>query len=272
MATKQIYDHIDRPYDHSLPRKQDETNLSNGGVEDKPVKSSGSMGDVWIKTFIRSDNWKPKKVGFYIDGQTGYAEFTNVFVSGEIDNGLLNIVGNDITIYDESTSGDPIVGNSGSIIFVRDVGVERKEFIMQGRASLNGNDNDFVFELFPTDNAYGRNYIFIGRDGNVGSNKNKDTSALVFGANIDQEMAMNDLRIECKYDSVSASWGVIVLEDMTGLPLGVFGVEERTWDAGGGTVNLVYGIDKSYQRITGTAALGASWVIQGSGTPTAGST
>lgn len=57
---------------------------ANGNVEKQPVKSDGAIGDVWIRNFIRSIDWKPKKVGFYIDGLTGYAEFTNVFVSGHI--------------------------------------------------------------------------------------------------------------------------------------------------------------------------------------------
>jgi hypothetical protein len=57
---------------------------SGGSVETMPVKSDGALSDIWIKNFIRSENWKPKTVGFYIDGGTGYAEFTNVFVSGEI--------------------------------------------------------------------------------------------------------------------------------------------------------------------------------------------
>ena len=61
-----------------------EDSANNGSVETQPVKSDGGMADVWIRNFIKSDNWKPKKVGFYIDGQTGYAEFTNVYVSGDI--------------------------------------------------------------------------------------------------------------------------------------------------------------------------------------------
>jgi len=56
----------------------------NGSVETMPVKTSGAIGDIWIKNFIRSENWKPRKNGFAIDGQTGRAEFTNVYVSGEI--------------------------------------------------------------------------------------------------------------------------------------------------------------------------------------------
>lgn len=57
---------------------------TNGSVEQMPVKSEGAMSDLWIDKFIRSSNWQPKSVGFYIDGQTGYAEFSNVFVSGNI--------------------------------------------------------------------------------------------------------------------------------------------------------------------------------------------
>ena len=57
----------------------------NGNVQQMPVRDDGGIGDLWIKTFIKSVNWKPKKVGFYIDGGTGYAEFTNVFVSGNIE-------------------------------------------------------------------------------------------------------------------------------------------------------------------------------------------
>jgi len=57
----------------------------NGNVQQMPVKDDGGLGDIWIKSFIKSINWKPKSVGFYIDGGTGYAEFTNVFVSGNIE-------------------------------------------------------------------------------------------------------------------------------------------------------------------------------------------
>ena len=58
--------------------------IDNGSVEKMPVKSDAGMADLWITNLLRSTNWKPKKVGFLIDGQTGYAEFTNVYVSGNI--------------------------------------------------------------------------------------------------------------------------------------------------------------------------------------------
>lgn len=105
--TNRNYEEIYRPYDSYLQRSvtvdessdttQSEadttdstttnaggTSGDNGSVESQPVKSSGAMGDLWITNVIRSTNWKPKKVGFYIDGQTGYAEFSDVYVGGTI--------------------------------------------------------------------------------------------------------------------------------------------------------------------------------------------
>lgn len=99
------YDTISHPYNIYLGRIDPPTDVSvngvtgnidrlkpldpppktNGNVEVQPVKSSGGIGDVWIKNFIRSENWSPKNNGFYIDGQTGYAEFMNVYVSGKIE-------------------------------------------------------------------------------------------------------------------------------------------------------------------------------------------
>src|SRR3990167_6500629 len=80
--TNRNYTEIDYPYNSFLERSP--TNIDNGSVMSQPVKSDGDIGDVWIKNFIRSENWKPKSVGFYINGQTGYAEFSNVFVTGNI--------------------------------------------------------------------------------------------------------------------------------------------------------------------------------------------
>jgi len=94
----------------------------------------------------------------------------------------------------------------------------------------------------------------------------------VFGVNIDQEMALNDLRIECKYDTTASAWRVSIMEDISELPLGVPGVETTGLLAAGSTNNLVYGINKNIQRYTttGTITLAAGITIQGTGTPTTG--
>ena len=101
------YSTINNPYDNLLARESDgavavapnESNIaenqsaapeassdvgSGGSVETTAVKSSGTLSDTWINTFLRSTNWQPKKSGFTIDGQTGYAEFANVFITGGI--------------------------------------------------------------------------------------------------------------------------------------------------------------------------------------------
>lgn len=101
------YSTIENPYDNQLARNSDgsipvapenqqalgspdSTSLNSGAggaggsVETAAVKSSGTLSDTWINTFLRSTNWQPKKAGFTIDGQTGYAEFANVFISGAI--------------------------------------------------------------------------------------------------------------------------------------------------------------------------------------------
>jgi len=111
IETNRNYSEIARPYNNALERsllsdekslldvgstpepeskKEDNkstqsSDVGNGSVETMPVKTDGAIGDVWIKNFIRSVNWKPKKVGFAIDGQTGKAEFTGVYISGEIE-------------------------------------------------------------------------------------------------------------------------------------------------------------------------------------------
>ena len=82
---------------------------SNGSVEVMSVKSDGALNNVWIDNFIRSKNWKPKRVGFNIDGETGKAEFTNVYISGEIQalSGLIGgftIGDTDLSVVDENNT------------------------------------------------------------------------------------------------------------------------------------------------------------------------
>ena len=123
MAKDLNYQTIDRPFNVYLQRptgdisdvsRTQETNsstygqsaisLSGAGIggqaaqqggqaSTQTVKDGSAMGDIWIRTFIRSESWKPKSVGFYIDGQTGYAEFSNIYVSGVIESAQGSIGG-----------------------------------------------------------------------------------------------------------------------------------------------------------------------------------
>lgn len=82
------YENIDIPYNTYLSRGDittPEGSLdSSNGTKEEEIKSGDSLNDLWIRNFIRSENWSPKKKGFSIDGLTGYAEFMNVFISGNI--------------------------------------------------------------------------------------------------------------------------------------------------------------------------------------------
>lgn len=117
IETNRTYEEIDQPYNTYLERSDQSVN--NGSVETQPVKSDGAMADVWIKNFIRSENWKPKSVGFYIDGQTGYAEFMNVFVSGDIQAVTGTIGGFTIGATDLSATsgGNTTILSSGATAF-----------------------------------------------------------------------------------------------------------------------------------------------------------
>ena len=91
----------------------------NGNVETQAVKNDGSIGDVWIKNFIRSENWQPKTAGFYIDGQTGKAEFSNVYVSGNIQ-ALTGLIGGftiGATNLSATSGGNTTIVSSGSVAF-----------------------------------------------------------------------------------------------------------------------------------------------------------
>ena len=91
---RDTYEYISQPYDDQLNRDEGDLNLDTAGSSaigssslsgnKEVVKDSSQFSDLWIENELRSINWKPKKSGFYINGQTGYAEFSDVFISGDI--------------------------------------------------------------------------------------------------------------------------------------------------------------------------------------------
>lgn len=125
------YSEIDNPYDGLLNRSsnvsisptqsqntgttsQDPGSNSNGSVESVPVKTDGALNNVWISTWIKSTSYRPKRGGFYIDGRTGYAEFTNVTVIGSIIATGGTIGG--WTIGTTTLSGNKIILDSAGLI------------------------------------------------------------------------------------------------------------------------------------------------------------
>jgi len=91
------YDKINRPFGEYLERESETLVPDLGSVvgvgadgafgqEDNPdtVKASQELQNLWITNEIKSSGWKPQKRGFYMNGQTGYAEFADVYISGNI--------------------------------------------------------------------------------------------------------------------------------------------------------------------------------------------
>ena len=121
------YENIDNAYNALLEREVSNTSFpgvegsvgdpgpaGNGSVEEMAVKSDGGMNDLWIKNFIKSVGWKPKTRGFYIDGATGYAEFSNVFVSGEIQ-AAIGLIGGWVVSADALKDASGTVGMSSAV-------------------------------------------------------------------------------------------------------------------------------------------------------------
>jgi len=133
MAQETNYETIDRPYDYLMNRSDQSgyggssvedvsggEEVSNGSVEAQTVKSDGAMGDVWISNSIRSVNWKPKSVGFYINGVTGYAEFTDVQITGNV-HSLTGTVGGFTINTDSITDAANSFGLSSNVTAGDDV-------------------------------------------------------------------------------------------------------------------------------------------------------
>jgi len=119
---------MDRPYDSAMnrvlggavPSTGSEDNLSNYSAQGSsflgPVSLEDTIRDsfpnLWIKTFIRSTNWRPGAAGFSINGRDGEAEFSNVVIRGTLE-------GNSTIISGDAPLGRyiKIDGQSGSMYF-----------------------------------------------------------------------------------------------------------------------------------------------------------
>lgn len=97
MADKD-YLSIDNPYNGFLERGEENFGLAgssptpvggsapvqNPGDVDPQSLNGQSFGDLFIENWIRSRNYLPQKRGFYLNARDGYAEFTDVLITGSI--------------------------------------------------------------------------------------------------------------------------------------------------------------------------------------------
>lgn len=94
----QNYSNLNNPYDNHLSRENVDaiavgtTSLEGGestvsGSDSSGGKNEGSvtgndLSNLWIGSWIKSRNYKPRVSGFYLNGRSGDAEFANVTLSG----------------------------------------------------------------------------------------------------------------------------------------------------------------------------------------------
>jgi len=115
--SKLDYSTINRPYDNNLRRGGEaltpsSAQMINGPAQISPKAIQGAtLEDLWINTWFKSTNYKPKKQGFLIDGMNGYIEAMNLYISGSIVGGSLHIPDKTTTnSFHVSTIGDMWIG------------------------------------------------------------------------------------------------------------------------------------------------------------------
>lgn len=143
--TQPDYAHMDNPYD-SLIQRQDTIfgigQVNNGNALSEPSDAEDNslggssvindsfdtspeslrgdaMNNLIITNWIKSRTYQPKKAGFYIDGGTGYAEFMNVYISGNV-NATTGTIGGwtiNATSLSATSGGNTTILSSGSTAF-----------------------------------------------------------------------------------------------------------------------------------------------------------
>jgi len=132
------YTTIDNPYNGNLKRASSgndsivsekiagaETTITSGSgakASDAEINSPAQIGDevisgqamkdLWIESWIKSRNYKPKTSGFFIDGKKGYIEGMDIYISGSIVGGTIDIGGFDSTSFHVDAGGNMWLGAS----------------------------------------------------------------------------------------------------------------------------------------------------------------
>ena len=116
-ATKLSFETIENPYDHNLNRVDTgvlsaagTVDLGSAGDSDDYINrelSGEDFEDLWISSWIKSRNYKPKTQGFMIDGKLGYIECMKLYV------GQGGIVGGKIDIPDITTANSAHIEADG---------------------------------------------------------------------------------------------------------------------------------------------------------------
>jgi len=189
--------------------------------------SKGSLDNVWIKNWIKSANYLPKKRGFMLDAKRGIIKC-----------GLTELNGNDIFFYDNSIGGTgELEGDKSTLYFKRTDGLNGNFIIQKRKSTSDYNGN--VMEMYFTDiNEGSRNYLFIGRNGNYSDIDNYLTSALTFDAKETIQIGTDKAKIRV-LNHPQFEIGIATSEWLAGLEEGASRLElsaaagdtNKPWDA-----------------------------------------
>ena len=90
MATTLTYRDLPQPYDNNMNRTDPASSVPQDNETAFERAKTGSLNtDLWLNTWMKSTNYKPKNSGFLIDGQKGYIECMDFYTK----NITVNMVG-----------------------------------------------------------------------------------------------------------------------------------------------------------------------------------
>lgn len=141
------YTQIENPYSDFVDRRIE--NISPVNL-DQSVRNGGVVNDLWVNSFIRSEDWSPDGAGFSLDGQTGTANFNTVIV-----NNIVNQAGDAIGSPSGSTNQVQF-NDAGAFGGITGFTFDKSAYELRvGNVTLDGSDNDpddsFSWAIYPVD-------------------------------------------------------------------------------------------------------------------------
>lgn len=240
-----------------------DSNTSSGGsTQQATVGTGGAMTDVIINSSIQSFNWQPKKVGFKIDGQTGYAEFANIAITGGISGAFIDIPNAaSVNSFHADTLGNTWWGtttalfnadHNNAVAYVLNTGVAKFQNItITGGSVATGTLNKGVMGwttniVFTSANATQINWtsgVIKMQDGTAYNINSGNTGAMVTATYIYLDLAVSTtvLQTTTSYTTAVADGKVLIAtaqNNTTGASVVPFGGGQPVLD---GTSNIVAG-------------------------------
>jgi len=207
---------------------------SGGGASQEENLSENSFGNIWLRDWIKSANYKPKAAGFYIDGISGRIECMNIYVEGEIV-ALSGVIGG-FTITDTKLYGGIIqtaetVGAGSSGVIIDSDGLRGYDSVLGNTFNLptdgsaptfsSGIINSTIFEI--NTNAVLRTSETVG-DGTASSAGILINNTGLYGCEANQTLANANVKVLID--------GSIRITGEINATSGKFGTSANYWNVG----------------------------------------